>query len=218
MLESERSPAEQCADVMERIAAQAERAGEVIRQIRHFVRKGEPESRPVAVQDIVRNVIELIRHDARRDDVQIQLELGKQPDRVMAQQIQIEQVVLNLARNAIEAMSETAPDRRRLTISTAHAAEGRTEVRVSDTGPGISPIIADSLFTPFATTKPQGMGLGLSISHGIISAHGGRLTVTSTPGEGASFSFSLNKAIKKGDEQNNSSSASGTPAMRDQAI
>lgn len=194
MLESDRSPTEQCADVMERIAAQAERAGEVIRQIRHFVRKGEPESRPVAIEEIVRNVMELIRHDARRENVQIQLELEDGSSQVMAQQIQIEQVVLNLARNAIEAMSETPPEKRRLTIASSIDNDGRTEIQVSDTGPGISPEIADSLFTPFATTKPQGMGLGLSISHGIISAHGGQLTVSSRPGLGASFRFSLSMA------------------------
>ncbi len=211
MLESERSPTEHCADVMERIAAQAERAGEVIRQIRHFVRKGEPESCPVAVQDIVRNVIELIRHDARREGIQIQLEMAGQLNRVMVQQIQIEQVILNLTRNAIEAMAETTPDNRRLIIRTAFTPDGRAEIQVNDTGPGISPEIADSLFTPFATTKPQGMGLGLSISHGIISAHGGRLAVTSSPGKGASFSFSLSRAEDTGERQIESPVPTETP-------
>ncbi len=194
MLESDKSPIEQCADVMDRIAAQAERAGEVIRQIRHFVRKGEPESRPVAVADILRDVLELIRHDARREQVRIQLEPESPPGWVMAQQIQVEQVILNLARNAIEAMAETPPEQRRLILSIHPMKNARIEIQVCDTGPGISPEIADSLFTPFATTKPQGMGLGLSISHGIIEAHGGQLTVDSRPGEGACFRFSLSQA------------------------
>jgi two-component system sensor histidine kinase TtrS len=191
MLDSEHSPAEQCADVMERIAEQAQRAGEVIRQIRRFVRKEEPECRPVRLSEIVKNVTRLIRHDTRREEAQLQLELDPAADWVLAQQIQIEQVVLNLVRNAIEAMAEVPPERRALTIGSAQAGGDRVRLKVADSGPGLSPEVADSLFNPFVTTKSQGMGLGLSISRGIVESHGGQLTVESEPGRGAVFSFTL---------------------------
>ena len=110
---------------------------------------------------------------------------------MLAQQIQIEQVVLNLVRNAIEAMGEVPPERRSLTIGSAQAGGDRVRLEVADSGPGLSPEVADSLFNPFVTTKPQGMGLGLSISRGIVESHGGQLTVESEPGRGAVFTFSL---------------------------
>ncbi len=193
MLESGHSPWEQCADVMEKIADQAERAGEVIRQIRRFIRKEEPESHPVRVSTIVRNVIALIRHDANRDGVGLTLQLDSEADWVMVQQIQIEQVMLNLARNAIEAMSEVPREQRRLTIGSRRDGQ-RVRLAVTDTGPGLSPEVEGRVFDPFVTTKPKGMGLGLSISTGIIEHHGGQLKVRSTPGQGAEFSFTLRPA------------------------
>jgi PAS domain S-box-containing protein len=206
MLESGRSPWEQCADVMERIAAQAERAGEVIRQIRRFIRKEEPESRPVRVGDLVRNVVGMVRHDANREGVRIQLELEPNDDWVVVQQIQIEQVLLNLARNAIEAMGDTTRERRLLTIG-SHRDGQRVRLTVSDTGPGLSPEVADRAFDPFVTTKPNGMGLGLSISAGIIENHGGQLSVRSNPGEGAEFSFTLLRTPNPADNAQTRSTA-----------
>jgi len=195
MLDSDRSPAEppseQCADVMERIGDQAERAGEVIRQIRRFVRKEEPERGPVRLSEMVDNVTRLVRHDAHREGIQLRLQLAPEADRVLAQQIQIEQVLLNLVRNAIEAMSETPREQRILTITSTPADHGRVRLEVADTGPGLSPEVADNLFNPFVTTKTQGMGLGLSISSGIVEDHGGQLRVESEPERGAVFWFTL---------------------------
>jgi PAS domain S-box-containing protein len=192
MLESHRSPWEQCADVMERISAQAERAGEVIRQIRRFVRKEEPRTVPIRLSGVVDNVLALLRHDTRREAVQIQLALNPEADWVLAQQIQIEQVVLNLVRNAIEAMADAPRGRRRIAIASERAEAGKVRLRIRDTGPGLNPKVSDNLFNPFVTTKSQGMGLGLSISSGIVQAHGGQLEVASSdPGEGAVFQFTL---------------------------
>jgi two-component system sensor histidine kinase TtrS len=191
MLESGRSPWEQCADVMERISAQAERAGEVIRQIRRFVRKEEPRTAAVRLDAAVSNVLELLRHDARREGVQIQLELDPAARWVLAQQIQIEQVLLNLVRNAIEAMAEVPRERRSIAIVSTPAASDMVQVQVRDTGPGLNPAVADSLFNPFVTTKNQGMGLGLSISNGIVEAHGGHFSVQSRADEGTEFTFTL---------------------------
>jgi len=191
LLESGRTSLEHCGDVMERIAAQAERAGEVIRQIRHFVRKEEPQLRPARVSAMLDTVLELVRPEARRAGVTLVLSLAPEADWVLAQDIQIEQVILNLARNAIEAMEVCPPDQRRLRVSSRHLADGQVEIQVADTGPGLSAEVADRIFEPFVTTKPQGLGLGLSISSGIVEAHGGRLCVEPLPTQGTCFRFCL---------------------------
>jgi PAS domain S-box-containing protein len=192
MLESGRSGLEEeCSDVMERIAAQAERAGEVIRQIRQFVRTEEPVFRPARISAMLETVVGLIRPDARRAGVSLDVQAAPEADRVMVQDIQIEQVILNLARNAIEAMDNVPPDRRRLLIASRRLDGGAIEILVADTGPGLSSAIADRLFEPFVTTKPLGLGLGLSISSGIVEAHGSQLRVESVPGAGATFRFTL---------------------------
>jgi PAS domain S-box-containing protein len=191
MLDAGGRTAEQCSDVMERVAAQAERAGEVIRQIRRFVRKEEPECRPVRVAQLVDSVGELLHYELHRAGVQLRRELDPAAQWVEVQPIQIEQVLLNLARNAIEAMTEVPEGRRTLTIRARPTAPAQTQLEVADTGPGLSPEVAERLFSPFVTTKPQGMGLGLSISAGIVAAHGGRLGVASSPGGGATFDFCL---------------------------
>jgi two-component system sensor histidine kinase TtrS len=191
MLDSSQTAAETCSDVMEKIADEAQLAGEVIRQIRHFIRKEQPERRPVRVSDMVREVLLLVRTDVRQTGVKVTLELDPDADRVLAQDIQIEQVLLNLARNAIEAMTDMAPGVRRLVIASGPKGPDLVEISVSDTGPGLSEEIRQRLFTPFVTTKPQGLGLGLSISSGIIGAHDSRLMVESEPGKGATFSFTL---------------------------
>ncbi len=191
MLDSSQGAVEACPDVMETIANEAQRAGEVIRQIRHFIRKDQPERLPVRVSDMVREVLLLIRADVRQAGVQVKLELDPTADRVLAQDIQIEQVMLNLVLNAIEAMAEMAPGVRRLVIGSKLKGPDMVEISVSDTGPGLSDDVSQRLFTPFVTTKPQGLGLGLSISSGIIEAHDSTLTVKSRSGKGATFSFTL---------------------------
>jgi two-component system sensor histidine kinase TtrS len=174
---------------MTKIAEQAERAGEVIRHIRRFVRKEEPEMAPVAVADIFETVLVLMREDARRAGVALHRQVGFGAEYVMAQRTQIEQVLLNLVRNAVEAMIDQPRERRVLLL--ARRSGDVVELRVVDTGPGLGKGSPEHLFEPFVTTKPQGLGVGLSISHGIVEAHGGRLRVDSTPGIGATFFFSL---------------------------
>lgn len=194
MIESGKDMQDACADVMERIATQADRAGEIIRQLRAFVRKEEPDRKRVDLNELVRDIAVLIEPEARREHVQIALQLKKTPIHVTAQRIQIEQVILNLARNAIEAMTEVPSYRRHLTIQSSTHDEGFASVTVIDTGPGLNDTVRDTLFNPFVTTKTQGMGLGLSISQGIIEAHGGALHADNRKGGGAVFSFSLPQA------------------------
>ncbi|MCU7851967.1 MAG: PhnD/SsuA/transferrin family substrate-binding protein [Candidatus Thiodiazotropha sp. (ex Monitilora ramsayi)] len=191
LLESNSSNLDVCIDVMERIAGQADRAGEIIRQLRRFVRKEPLERAEVNINNLVNAVVVLIRPEIRRANVTLELDLDRDLPRISVQPIQIEQVILNLARNAIEALQENQQDERKLSIHTRRVGEQRIEVWVRDNGPGIKPEVADTLFDPFVTSKSQGMGLGLSISHGIIGAHGGKLVVNSAYQEGAEFTFYL---------------------------
>ena len=125
---------------------------------------------------------------AREVGVDVRFEYDRAVDEVLADRVQVQQVIVNLIRNAVDALSG-AP-RRELTISVGRA-DDQAMVTVSDTGPGIAPEIADNLFAPFMTTKRDGMGVGLSISRTIIEAHGGRLWVEPTDGGGATFKFTL---------------------------
>jgi two-component system sensor histidine kinase TtrS len=191
LLESNNANTEVCVDVMERIANQAERAGEIIRQLRRFVRKEPLERAEVELNDLVNAVVVLIQPEIRRANVMLELQLEARLPCISVQPIQIEQVILNLARNAIEALLDNTQEQRRLCICTRRKSEQQIEISVRDNGPGISPELADNLFDPFVTSKSQGMGLGLSISHGIIEAHGGKLAVNKEYREGAEFTFTL---------------------------
>ena len=201
MIESGRATMPTCSTVMTKIAEQAERAGEVIRQIRRFVRKEQPEISPTAIDEVFETVMVLLREEARRAGVILYRQIGLGADRVMAQRTQIEQVLLNLARNAIEAMSEQQRERRVLLL--ARRDGDNVEIRVVDTGPGLGNGSPEHLFEPFVTTKAQGLGVGLSISTGIVEAHGGRLRVDSTAGIGATFYFSLGCAMEDSDPDQN---------------
>jgi len=200
LVEGGRATLAYCSDVMERIAAQAERAGEVIRHIRHFVRKEPPQIRPAQVAAMFETVTALLRPEAERASVVIETRIGEGAEWVLAQEIQIEQVILNLARNGIEAMAETAPpeagaDRpRRLALSAGLCGDG-VAISVADTGPGLDPAVAETLFQPFVTTRSEGLGLGLSISGGICEAHGTRLQVETSPGQGSRFWFVLPASV-----------------------
>lgn len=192
MLESGPVDRERCADVMERIGAQAERAGEIIRHLRKFVSKEQPELTRVNLNVLIIEVLNLIKPEASRAEVRILTDLDPGIGLVRVQRIQIDQVIVNLLRNAIEAMVEADQPLREVHISTRMDNRGlRVTTTVADTGPGLSPEIEKDLFQPFKTTKPKGMGLGLSISRGIIEAHDGILVLDREPGRGAVFRFTL---------------------------
>jgi two-component system sensor histidine kinase TtrS len=187
------------ADVLERIAGQAERAANIIRQLRRFVRKEEPERTQLNINELIDGVVVLFGPEARRAGVELRLKLAEGLPPVLAQHIQIEQVILNLCRNGIEAMADLAPGLPRLlTLTTAMERDGAVSVSVGDTGTGLSPEVRDRLFDPFVTTKSKGMGLGLSISLGIIEAHRGQLFADNGARGGAVFRFSL--PVKQWDE------------------
>ena len=177
---------------IEQVNAQATRAGEIIRRMRSFVRKREPVRAPMDVNQAIREVAELIARDVKRLGVSLELALDEHLPPALADMIQVEQVILNLARNGLDVIAlEPASARRRLTIRSGPGEQGSVMVSVSDTGRGIAPDQVESLFEPFYTTKKEGLGMGLSISRSIIEAHHGRLWAEPNPDGGSVFRFTL---------------------------
>lgn len=184
-------------DAVGKAADQALRAGDIIRRLREFVARGESERRIESLPKLIEDSSTLAVIGAKEHAVAVSFRLDPAADLVLADRIQIQQVLVNLIRNAIEVMSEGGP-RRQLDIATVANGGDLVEVSVSDTGTGISPEIAAQLFQPFVTTKRKGMGLGLSICRTIIEAHGGKIWVDSPPGGGTIFRFTLPSARGEG--------------------
>ena len=176
---------------MEKVSAQARRAGEIIRRLSNFVLKREHGRSTVLINDLVREVVNLVRADVRSSGVVVGIEPGDDLPMLSCDSIQIEQVILNLIQNARDALQEVEPGARRVTIRTARAANDAVEIAVSDNGPGMPAEAAEQAFEPFFTTKAHGTGLGLSISRSIVEAHGGRLWATPNPDQGVTFRIHL---------------------------
>ena len=182
-------------DAMDKAAEQALRAGQIIRRLRDFVARGESERRVEDVKRLVEEASALALVGAKDKGVRVRFEFAPRIDFVLADKVQIQQVLLNLMRNAIEAMEES--ERRELLVSTTPAQDNMVEISVADTGTGIAPEISAQLFQPFVTTKAQGMGVGLSISRAIIEAHGGSIAPQPNPGGGTVFCFTLPAVAKE---------------------
>ena len=176
---------------------EAHRAGEVIRQLRTFVARGETDQEIEDLRKLVEEAGALALVGAKDKGVKVDFDLPHESPKVLVSRVQIQQVLLNLVRNAMEAMQEV--EQRNLIIKAEMADAGTTvQLSVKDTGTGIAPAIVEKLFTPFMTTKKTGMGVGLSICRTIIEAHGGKIWAESAPAEGTSFHFTL-KAVKDED-------------------
>jgi len=189
LLDAEPPDRDKIKGAMAKAADQALRAGQIIRRLRDFVAKGEADRRIESVSKLLEEAGALAMIGARERGVRLRFDIDRDLDLVMADKVQIQQVVLNLMRNSIDAM-EGSP-RRDLTVSARPVADAMVEIAVTDTGPGIGPEVADQLFQPFVTTKAMGMGIGLSISRTIVEAHGGRIWVEANPGGGTIFRFTL---------------------------
>ncbi len=177
------------AEILGDIARQGERASEVIRRMREFLRKRESERKPVSIEEIVRSTLPLVRRELDEQSVQLNLEFESDLPQVFADAVQLQQVLVNLIKNACEAMAE-ASGLHRIVISAFQGA-GRVRLQVRDNGPGLAPDVEKRLFEPYVTTKTGGMGLGLAICRTIVEAHGGHLSATPADAGGAVFHFDL---------------------------
>lgn len=177
-------------------ARQAVRAGEIVRKLRSYVSRGEVDARPVSLGPLLADAIALSKLSRDLADIPVKLDQEEGADAVMGDPIQIQQVIINLIRNAMDALAST-PDAR-ITVRVFHAAEpGFVAVEVCDNGPGLTAELRESIFKPFATSKSQGMGLGLSICQTIVEAHGGVIRAISPPEGGTCFQFTLRKDAGK---------------------
>jgi two-component system, LuxR family, sensor kinase FixL len=182
-------------EAMDKAAEQALRAGQIIRRLRDFVARGESERRVEDVRKLIEEASALALVGAKDRGVHVEYQFDPRVDFVLADKVQIQQVLVNLMRNALESMESS--DNREIIVSAAPAPQNLVTISVSDTGTGISPEISAQLFQPFVTTKRQGMGVGLSISRTIIEAHGGSIGACSNPGGGTVFSFTLPAVSKE---------------------
>jgi C4-dicarboxylate-specific signal transduction histidine kinase len=178
-------------DILQRALDQSHRAADVIRHLREFVSEGSTPKQLVDIDPLIRELIELLDWEFRNGKANITLELRGQGRKVMADKVQIEQVLINLLLNSLEAMQTGNSGEGRLILQTRVLPDNWIEVTVSDNGPGIDPDVVERIFEPFQTSKKAGMGMGLSISRSIIEAHHGKLWVAEAPLGGASLAFSL---------------------------
>jgi two-component system sensor kinase FixL len=176
-------------DALDKAADQAMRAGDIIRRLRDFVSRGETERRVESVAKLIEEASAIALVGAKERGVRVRYQLDPAAELVLADRVQIQQVLINLMRNAIEAMDEA--ERRELVISATRANNEMVDMSISDTGPGIGADMKAQLFKPFFTTKRHGMGVGLSISRTIIEAHGGDIRAEPNAGGGAVFRFTL---------------------------
>ena len=177
------------ARALDSIASEALRAGEVVRGLKRFVRREQVRLASVDLAAVVHEAVQLIGAEAAQLGVHIELALAENVPQVVGDSVQLEQVVLNLLRNAMESLA--AKGGGRVVVHTSDLDDGRVALEVADEGAGIEPEMLEQIFSPFFTTKQNGLGMGLSISRTIVETHGGRLTASSRPGAGSTFSFTL---------------------------
>jgi len=185
-------------EALSECAGEAMRAGQIVRRLRDFIARGETDRHVVSLERLVNeaSALALVNGDST---VEVEIQLDGKADSVFVDRIQIQQVILNLLRNAVEAMEGTR--QRRIRITSKRAGGGFVEVTIADSGPGLDAEVAERLFQPFVSTKSSGMGLGLSICHTIINGHGGRIWAEASDLGGTSFHFTLMDAEELPDDR-----------------
>ncbi len=174
---------------LQKITEQTERAHQIIQRLRNFVKKSDSEQRPEPLPGMIQDSVALAMVSLKKDHVALELRLDPAATHVAADRVQVQQVLFNLLRNAMEAMERS--ERREIVVTAATSDAGMIEIGVADSGPGLAPEVRANLFRPFVTTKDSGMGVGLSICRSIVETHGGRLWAEDNPGGGTVFRFTL---------------------------
>jgi PAS domain S-box-containing protein len=192
-LAREQPDIEEARESATRVVNAVTRAADIISRLRQLFKKGPPQTNPVDLGEVIQEMVGLLRSEASRHSVSIVTELSEDLPRVVADRVQLQQVLMNLMLNGIEAMQD-AKSGDQLTIRSLRGEGGQVLISVSDTGMGLPPEQADQIFNAFFSTKAQGTGMGLSISRSIVESHGGRLWAMSNSGPGATFSFTLPSA------------------------
>ncbi|HVN35512.1 MAG TPA: PAS domain S-box protein [Casimicrobiaceae bacterium] len=191
ILEREQPDIQTLIDVCKKIDEQALRAGRVLENLRKFIRKQEIRVEPMDVNRAVVDVLNLIEADAHAEGIRVALRLGTDLPLVRANAVQLQQVILNLTRNAVDAMREASSKDRGIEVVTERTAGGGIRISVADHGPGVPRQLGDNIFHPFVTTKREGLGVGLAISRTIVQSCGGSLAYRDNPGGGAIFVVEL---------------------------
>jgi two-component system, LuxR family, sensor kinase FixL len=188
---------ERARELMDKAVNQATRGGQIINRLRRFMAAGETEAAPEQINRVIEEASALALVGAAHGAIAVHAELAPELPEVMIDKVQIHQVIINLIRNAVDALAKFG-GQRAIILRTARGDPGEVEVVVADTGPGLPDEVRSRLFQPFVTTKPEGMGIGLSICRTIIDAHGGRIWVSDHPGGGTAFHFTLPVAENHG--------------------
>jgi signal transduction histidine kinase len=189
---------ERVRDALDQIESDGHRAGEIITSLREMFKKGTQARNPIEINTLIFTVLALVRHELQKHRVELRTELDESLPALEGDRVQLQQVVLNLVMNAIEAMQSVAP--RILSIRSCISKPNFVHVAVEDTGTGIDPSNHDHIFNPMFTTKERGMGIGLSICHSIIESHDGRIWVTRGSDKGSIFQFELPTNVDRGDQ------------------
>lgn len=179
------------ADAVWRAKEEALRAGEIVRRLREFIARGEADMRRESLPDIINNAVLLGLASMEHKSIELEFSLSPEAECVLADRVQIQQVIVNIVRNAADAMAQQPAGSRRITIVTRATPQKNAEIVIADTGPGISDEVAATLFTPFMSSKATGMGVGLSICKRIVETHGGEIWAGQGRGGGAEFHFTL---------------------------
>jgi two-component system sensor histidine kinase DctS len=191
MLESLEEENPDLVTALREIKHQAQRSGDIIRGLRNFVSKGDLQTSTTDINTLVHSVLNLAMSELRNNRVEVNFSLDESLPLIITEKILIEQVILNLVRNAIDAIADANSTMRKVYIHTLLNKDNMIEVKIADTGPGLNAEQIETIFNTFVTTKPQGIGMGLPISRTIIEAHGGKLFAESERNNGASFVFTL---------------------------
>ena len=182
-------------EILDDIASDDVRAVEIIRRMRALLVKGQMDVQPLDLNELVGDVLRLVASDTILRRIRVHRRAEPDLPGITGDRVQLQQVILNLVVNGLEAMSEMPADRRHLTIETDLLDEGLVAFTARDHGPGIAPELLGKIYEPFFSTKPDGLGMGLSICRSIAEAHGGRLRAANHPSDGAVFEFALPAAM-----------------------